>query len=230
MAVEDMAEVSEERATKNLPRRMFLGLSTLGVAAIVAGPSAVDFLSKTAVGSVVSGATGLGGYQIYTVTSGYPSYSPSSYRLSLVGDVNNHLSLSLSDLAQMASPDMHATFHCVTGWTVPNQTFGGVMLKDLLAKAGVSGTIDGKYVNFYSFDGTYTEVMPLSEAMGNTAMVVTHLDGVPLPQEHGAPVRLFVDGSYGYKSIKWLSKIEVSSTPVEGYWEQYGYPANARIA
>ncbi len=230
MAVEDMAEVSEELATKNLPRRMFLGLSTLGVAAIVAGPSAVDFLSKTAIGSVVSGATGLGGYQIYTVTSGYPSYSPSSYRLSLVGDVNNHLSLSLSDLAQMASPDMHATFHCVTGWTVPNQTFGGVMLKDLLAKAGISGPISGKYVNFYSFDGTYTEVMPLSEAMGNTALVVTHLDGVPLPQEHGAPVRLFVDGSYGYKSIKWLSKIEVSSTPVEGYWEQYGYPANARIA
>ncbi len=230
MAIEDMTDSVEELATKNLPRRMFLGLSTFGVAAIVAGPSVVNFLSNTAVGSVISSASGLGGYQIYTVTSGYPSYDASSYRLSVVGDVKSNLSLSLSDIAQMASPDLHATFHCVTGWTVPNQTFGGVMLRDVLNKAGVSGATSGKYVNFYSFDGTYTEVMPLSQALGDTSMVVTHLDGQPLPKEHGAPVRLFVNGSYGYKSIKWLSKIEVSSKPLQGYWEQYGYPADARIA
>ncbi len=229
MAIDSIKEDTEQLATKNLPRRTFIGLSAFGVAAIVAGPSAVNLLSSTAVGSVVSGATGLGGYQIYTVTNGYPSYNPSSFRLSVVGDVSQPMSLSLSDIASMASPDLHATFHCVTGWTVPNQTFGGVMLKDVLQKAGISGSLSGKYVNFYSFDGTYTEVMPLSEAMGNTAMVVTHLDGQPLPKEHGAPVRLFVNGSYGYKSIKWLSKIEVSTTPVEGYWEQYGYPADARI-
>lgn len=229
MAIDDVTEVSNELATKNLPRRMFLGLSTFGVAAIIAGPSVVNLLSKTAIGSVVSGATGLGGYQIYTVTSGYPSYDPTSFRLSVIGEVANHQSLSLDDLAQMASPNMHATFHCVTGWTVPNQTFGGVMLKDLLVKAGVSGSSKGKYVNFYSFDGTYTEVMPMDQAMGNSAMIVTHLDGQPLPKEHGAPVRLFVNGSYGYKSIKWLSKIEVSTTPLQGYWEQNGYPSDARI-
>ena len=229
MAIEEVMDTSNELATKNVPRRLFLGLSAFGVAAIVAGPSAVDLLSRTAIGSVVSSATGLAGYQIYTVTSGYPSYDPASYRLNVGGEVGHNLSLSLSDLAQMASPDLHATFHCVTGWTVPNQTFGGVMLRDLLAKAGVGSSTEGKYVNFYSFDGTYTEVMPLSEAMGNTSMVVTHLDGVPLPKEHGAPVRLFVNGSYGYKSIKWLSKIEVSTKPLQGYWEQYGYPADARI-
>ena len=229
MAMEELKVAEEDLAAKNLPRRMFLGLSTLGVAAIVAGPSALDFLSKTAVGSVISSAGGLAGYQIYTVTSGYPTYDSASYRLNVSGDVGNHLSLSLSDLKQMASPDLHATFHCVTGWTVPNQIFGGVMLRDLLNKAGVEGATPGKFVNFYSFDGTYTEVMPLSQALGDTAMVVTHLDGQPLPKEHGAPVRLFVNGSYGYKSIKWLSKIEVSSTPVQGYWEQYGYPADARI-
>jgi DMSO/TMAO reductase YedYZ molybdopterin-dependent catalytic subunit len=34
---------------------------------------------------------------------------------------------------------------------------------------------------------------------------------------------------YGYKSIKWLNRIEVTNQVVNGYWEDNGYPANAWI-
>jgi DMSO/TMAO reductase YedYZ molybdopterin-dependent catalytic subunit len=53
--------------------------------------------------------------------------------------------------------------------------------------------------------------------------------GAPLTEEHGGPVRLYVAPMYGYKSIKWLSAIEVSSTVVPGYWENLGYAVNAWI-
>ena len=42
-------------------------------------------------------------------------------------------------------------------------------------------------------------------------------------QAHGGPVRLYVAPMYGYKSIKWLSHIEVVDRVDPGYWENQGY-------
>jgi DMSO/TMAO reductase YedYZ molybdopterin-dependent catalytic subunit len=46
---------------------------------------------------------------------------------------------------------------------------------------------------------------------------------------HGAPVRLYVAPMYGYKSIKWLSTIEVTDKVKPGYWEVRGYDTDAYI-
>ncbi len=208
---------------KNVPRRVFLGL--LGGAALL-GVVAPGLQSKLA-GSPVGGAVGLDGYQIYTVTGGIPSFDPATYRLSLGGLVERPLSLSLDSIAALGFDTMYATFQCVTGWQVPNQTFGGLTMARLLAQA--SPMRNARYLNLYSFDGTYTESLPMEVAMGPGVMAVTHMDGKPLSADHGAPVRLFVDHYYGYKSIKWLSRVEASAQPITGYWENYGYPADAKI-
>ncbi len=42
-------------------------------------------------------------------------------------------------------------------------------------------------------------------------------------------MRLAVPKQLGYKSVKWVTRIEVTAKPVEGYWEQRGYPANAPV-
>ena len=53
--------------------------------------------------------------------------------------------------------------------------------------------------------------------------------GAPVTREHGGPVRLYVPEMFGYKSIKWLSRIELMTNAKPGYWEQNGYPVNAWI-
>ena len=53
--------------------------------------------------------------------------------------------------------------------------------------------------------------------------------GADVTADHGGPVRLYVAPMYGYKSIKWLNRIEVTDKVVDGYWEGYGYPADAWI-
>ena len=221
--VREPVDLTSGQAVKKMPRRVFLGL--LG-GAVVLGVAAPGIQSSLA-GSVVGGAVGLDGYQIYTVTGGIPTFDPSTYRLDVVGLVEHPQSLSLDGLSLLGTDTLHATFQCVTGWQVPNQTFGGVTLARLLAHAAPLPA--ARYLNFYSFDGTYTESLPIEVAMGPGVMAVTHLDGKPLSADHGAPVRLFVDHYYGYKSIKWLSRIEASAKPVTGYWENYGYPADAKI-
>jgi len=55
------------------------------------------------------------------------------------------------------------------------------------------------------------------------------MDGAPLPSKHGGPLRLVVPKQLGYKSVKWVTRIEVTDKPVQGYWEQRGYSSNAPI-
>jgi DMSO/TMAO reductase YedYZ molybdopterin-dependent catalytic subunit len=53
--------------------------------------------------------------------------------------------------------------------------------------------------------------------------------GKPVTREHGGPVRLLVAPMYGYKSLKWLSNIDVVDTVIPGYWEQRGYDIDAWV-
>ena len=60
-------------------------------------------------------------------------------------------------------------------------------------------------------------------------LVATSMWGKPITREHGGPVRLYVVPMYGYKSLKWLSGIELGSTVIPGYWEQRGYDIDAWV-
>ena len=58
------------------------------------------------------------------------------------------------------------------------------------------------------------------------------LNGAPLPPDMGQPVRLIFPGHYGYKYVKWVERVEAinsEQTPFIGYWEGYGYSADATI-
>ncbi len=66
---------------------------------------------------------------------------------------------------------------------------------------------------------------------GRDALIAVGMNGVPLPVEHGFPVRLVVPGLYGYVSAtKWLSEIELTSfADFSAYWVPRGWSAKAPI-
>ena len=68
---------------------------------------------------------------------------------------------------------------------------------------------DAAALRFTSFDGVYTESLTLEQGLRDDILVATSMYGQPLEVKHGAPVRLYVVPMYGYKSLKWLSGIEV---------------------
>ena len=57
------------------------------------------------------------------------------------------------------------------------------------------------------------------------------MNGVPLPLEHGFPVRMVVPGLYGYVSAtKWLTRLTVTTFAADqAYWTPRGYSAKAPI-
>ena len=60
-------------------------------------------------------------------------------------------------------------------------------------------------------------------------MPAYEMDGKPLSQEHGAPIRVVIPEMYGYKNVKWVHRIEFTPTVRAGYWEQRGYDTDAWV-
>ena len=83
--------------------------------------------------------------------------------------------------------------------------------------------VDATRAQLHSFDGEYTESLTLEQARRNDVIVAYQLEGSPLSDEHGGPVRLYVAPMYGYKSLKWLDAHRADGEVEEGYWEVRGY-------
>jgi DMSO/TMAO reductase YedYZ molybdopterin-dependent catalytic subunit len=207
-------------------RRVVLGMLGLGAVGVVTGATIQNGLDSVLRPLQKIDPTGLSGllpgeyFRIYTVTSGYPSESEAQYHLTVDGLVDRPLHLSYDDLLQRPATRLVRDFQCVTGWRVPSVHWEGVLLSELLDEAGVKPA--GAALRFESFDGVYTESLTLAEGGRPDVMVAYNMLGGPISTEHGGPVRLYVAPMYGYKSIKWLSRIQVVDHVEPGFWETEG--------
>ena len=85
-------------------------------------------------------------------------------------------------------------------------------------------------LRFVSAELPYDDSLTLEQALLPDVMLAYEMDGKPLSRPHGAPVRLVMPQMYGYKSVKWVERIELVPPPAPtGYWEHHGYDADAWI-
>jgi DMSO/TMAO reductase YedYZ molybdopterin-dependent catalytic subunit len=87
--------------------------------------------------------------------------------------------------------------------------WGGVRFMDLAARVGLE-LPEESYVSFHSRDGVYFEALPSQLARDPRVLVATKLNGTPLPEQNGGPLRLVVPFLQGYKSVKWLGAVRVT--------------------
>ena len=215
-------------------RRVVLGLAGLGVVGVVGGASFSRRLSDWLAPAELRDPTGLLStlplgpvFRFYSVTGSVAARDERTYRLTVGGLVERPATYRLDELRAMPRTSFTSDFHCVTGWSVPGVEWAGVRLSDLLDRARPSAS--ARAVRFRSFDGVYTESLPLDVARGGHVVVAWEMLGGPVTHEHGGPVRMYVDGQYGYKSTKWLSGIELTDRNIPGYWEDRGYPLDGII-
>lgn len=173
-------------------------------------------------------AGALPGFVPYTVVDGFPLIPRETYRLTFKGLRAAPASIDFSELTGMPPDLRRLNFTCVTGWSVAGVSFRGTDLVALLQRYGWNPATQD-WVGFSSGDGVYTDGLTAQQLLQYRPLIAWEIDGVPLPRAQGAPVRLVVPGMYGYQSVKWLTGIWASNTPVNGYWEARGYPEDARI-
>ena len=99
----------------------------------------------------------------------------------------------------------------------------GVRLADVLKSAGVkpSGIYTAHYAADLHLSGdadkpTVSRGVRIAKAMDPDSMIVWGMNGKPLPNIHGGPVRLIYPGWAGSASQKWLTKIVIRDREHDG--------------
>ncbi|MFC7155056.1 sulfite oxidase-like oxidoreductase [Halomarina halobia] len=156
--------------------------------------------------------------------SGTPSWSPETWEFAVRGAVESERSFSLEEFTDLPHEIQRQDFHCVTGWSRFDNEFTGVTFPTLADLAGVRD--DATHVLFHGFDGYATD-LPLEECMREEVLFAWELDGEPIPDDHGGPVRVVTPHRYAYKGAKWVDAVEFLTEPERGYWEKRGYSDTA---
>ena len=167
------------------------------------------------------------GWRIYTVSGSMPNFDPATWRLQVGGLVENELELDYNDLRALPRVSQVSNFHCVTGWSVDNVHWTGVRLTDVLARVRPKAKAHG--LRFTSAEVPYVDGLTMQQAQLHDVMLAYGMNGKPLPREHGAPLRLVIPEMYGYKNVKWLSRIDLVPEVELGYWENLGYDRDAWV-
>lgn len=149
-----------------------------------------------------------------------------SYMLEVTGLVRNPKTYTYDEVLENQHYEKLVTLNCVEGWSA-KILWEGVLLKDLLKEADVLPAAG--IVIFYAHDG-YSTSLPLTYVIDNDIIIAHKMNGVVLPPERGFPFQLVAENKWGYKWIKWITKIELSDkTDYQGYWEKRGYSNSGNL-
>jgi DMSO/TMAO reductase YedYZ molybdopterin-dependent catalytic subunit len=162
-----------------------------------------------------------------------PVIEEKKWNLEITGMVRKPMALPLADVKARQRQEVIYTIECGGNHGFPWFTsgigtakWGGTPLAPLLKQAGVMDR--GTEVVFWGADsGTevirdmklpqhFARSMSLPDAMNSNNLLCYQMNGAPLPQPHGAPVRLIAPGWYGIANVKWLHRIEVRDSRFMG--------------
>jgi DMSO/TMAO reductase YedYZ molybdopterin-dependent catalytic subunit len=159
-----------------------------------------------------------------------PSVDANSWRLNIRGLIKTGpQQFTYEELKTMPSTSEFATLECISdkidGDLISTAYWKGVSLKSILEKAQVSP--EAIYIVFRCSDG-YDVGIPIDRGLMDGTILAYEMNGVPLPPEHGFPVRAIVPGLYGMMNAKWITDIELVDTVYEGFWQRRGWANNAK--
>jgi len=162
----------------------------------------------------------------HLIASRYEGFS-----LRVDGLVQHPLRLTYRVLQGARKVTMITRHDCVEGWSVV-VAWTGIPLARILAAARPLRA--ARFAVFHCMDrdetgAPYYESLDVHQAYHPQTLLVLEMNGRPLSPDHGAPVRLCVPLQLGYKSAKWIERIELVPSLRSlyggngGYWEDRGY-------
>src|SRR3954454_19797879 len=164
---------------------------------------------------------------------GRPVIDEKSWALDIGGSVARPLRLTLDDIKARPRREVVFTVECSGNHGFPwltsavgNARWAGTPLAPLLEEAQVHGS--GREVVFFGTDAGEEQVhdfkvqqnfarsMSVADALSGDNILAYEMNGAPLPQPNGFPLRLIAPGWYGIANVKWLDRIQVRDSPVMG--------------
>lgn len=141
-----------------------------------------------------------------------------NWTLKVGGMVASPVTLAYEDLFAFAIVSQVSRLKCVECWSAKAR-WEGFRFDELMRKA--RPTPKATHVYFQSAD-SYYESFPLEELLRPRTLMVLRMNGQPLSKDHGYPLRLIMPFKYGYKNIKYITRIEFTDSQKQNYWAQNG--------
>jgi DMSO/TMAO reductase YedYZ molybdopterin-dependent catalytic subunit len=169
-----------------------------------------------------------------------PAIDPAQWRLEVEGQVDRSLTLDYEQLRALPARSMAAVLECagnsrnsvsppleesyLNSGYVGNALWTGAPLRIVLERAGIKPEVsevvlegaDRGTPDFAPGEVAYAKSIPIDKALHPDTLLVYEMNGVPLPREHGGPVRALTPGWYGTYSVKWLTRIALLDRPFDG--------------
>lgn len=158
------------------------------------------------------------------ITKAIPKIDLEKWELTINGEVETEKKVNWKEFLKLPLVESISDFHCVEGWSVLNCRWEGVRfttIRDLVKPKKIA-----RAATFYCADG-YTTSLWLEELYGVDVILAIKLNGEPLEEGFGRPMRLVVPGKYAYKSAMWVTGIRFTEDKEMGFWELRGYSDGA---
>lgn len=132
------------------------------------------------------------------------------YSLRVDGLVDNPVTLSYEQLKAMPKQEQTTQHYCIQGWSGVAK-WGGVPMREILKL--VQPSPKARFAVFYSLasgaeGGVYYDAHKIEHMQHHLTILAYEMNGEPLNELHGAPLRLRNELELGFKQVKWIRAIE----------------------
>jgi DMSO/TMAO reductase YedYZ molybdopterin-dependent catalytic subunit len=150
-------------------------------------------------------------------------FDPASWALEVIpfGSSQPSAKLSMDDVRKLPRYEETIDFKCVEGWSTVTQ-FAGARLSDFTARFAPDSE-KAECVGMKTPDESYYVGLDMPSALHPQTLLAYEMNGQPLNDDHGAPLRLVIPVKYGIKNIKRIGRIEYTNIRPADYWGERGY-------
>ncbi|MBD0352288.1 MAG: molybdopterin-dependent oxidoreductase [Flavisolibacter sp.] len=145
-----------------------------------------------------------------------------TWRMHVVRSNGDTLILTLNDIMKLPKKEIVFDFKCIEGWSQVTH-WGGVPLKTFLDAYGLQEEKKKKYIGLQTPDEEYYVGIDMPSAIHPQTLLCYEMNGKPLPDNQGYPLRLIIPVKYGIKHLKRIGTLFFSDDKPADYWAERGY-------
>ena len=157
---------------------------------------------------------------------GVPTIDLRTYVLTVGGLVEKEQHFSWEKILAMPKTGVNCRLTSVSGWSV-RADWEGIRWHDFVQQISIRP--EANHARFSTMGGGYITVVSCKDLENPRVLLAYGVKGESIELEYGGPLRMVIPNLWGYKSCKWLGRIDFIDQMEGGYWEDRGYTRSGLI-